>query len=72
MKWEVRRTKINIYDQGDVPPRFKAEIVLSPSDPTETITVGNLSDLLTRAMADFNIPSDAGLVGDLELNFRWQ
>ena len=72
MKWEVRRTKINRYDQGDVPPKFKAEVELTPSDPAEVISVGNLSDLLTRAMADFGVPADAGLVGTLSLTFRWE
>lgn len=72
MKWEVRRTKINRYDQGDVPPKFRAEVVLSPSDPSEVITVGNLSDLLNRAMAEFNVPASAALQGNLELDFKWE
>ena len=72
MKSEVRRTKINRYDQGDMPPKFKAEIELTQSDPAEVITVGNLSDLLTRAMNEFGIPADAGLVGTLSLTLRWE
>jgi len=72
MKWEVRRTKINRYDQGDVPPKFKAEVELTPSDLAEVITVGDLDALLARAMADFGIPADAGLVGTLALTFRWE
>ena len=72
MKWEVRRTRINAYDQGDVPPKFKAEITLAPSSPAEVTTVANLAGLLKRAMEEFNVPENAGLVGELALTFRWE
>jgi hypothetical protein len=73
VKWEVRRTKINAYDQGDVPPKFKAEVTLQPTDASEAITFGNLSDLITRAMQEFNVPANAELTDlPLQLSFRWQ
>ena len=72
MKWEVRRTKINAYDQGDVPPRFKTETTLAPTSPAEVITVGNLAALLQRAMTEFSVPASAGLVDELSLTFRWE
>jgi hypothetical protein len=34
--------------------------------------VGNLADLLTRAMNEEDIPADAGLVGTLALTFKWE
>lgn len=71
MKWTVRRTKINAYDQGDVPPKFEATIVLVPTDVTETITAKDIDNLIKKAMGQFEVPDDAGLIGELVLNFRW-
>jgi hypothetical protein len=72
MKWEVRRTKINRYDQGDVPPKYKAEIEISTSDANEAITITTLSDLFKKAMADFNVDANASISGPVSLTFKWE
>ena len=60
------------HDREDVPPKFRAEISLSPSSPSEVVTVDNIASLIRRAMEEFSVPASAGLLGELSLTFRWE